>query len=58
MQIGESVRILDLLHSEHHGWCVDHIAQLFGPNLTKQVLSIAVPTYEANDMKVWRSSCK
>lgn len=52
MQMGESVRVLDLLHPKHRGWQDDHVAQFFGLDLASHVLSIVVPTYEAHDMRL------
>lgn len=55
MKIGESARISYLLHTGRDGWCDDHVAQLFGLDLTNKVLAIAVLTHDARDMRVWIS---
>lgn len=52
-----SMKISDLLYPEESRWHSNYVAQLFGPNLAERVLSIAVPTHEAQDMRVNRSSC-
>lgn len=52
MEIGNSMRILDLLHSKRYGWHVDHVARLFGLNLASRVLSIALPTHDIHDVSV------
>lgn len=56
MEIRESTSIFDLLHSEGSGWHPDHVAQHLGPDLAKRVLSIAIPTHDSRDARVWRFS--
>lgn len=52
MKIGKIVRILELLHNRRCRWCDDQVARFFGPDLANRVLSIIVPTHDAQDMRV------
>lgn len=52
VKIGEGMRILDLMHSEIGGWRDDYVAQFFSPDLASNVLSIAIPTHDAQDVRV------
>lgn len=55
-KVGESMRIADLLCSERRDQCTDVMAQFFGPNLARTVLSLVVPIYDTCDVRLWRSS--
>lgn len=51
----KSIWYSDLIQLEGSGWRSDQVAQIFGPELTKRVLSIAIPTHSAEGVRVWRS---
>lgn len=52
LEIGDNMKVLDLMCNERYRWYNDHVAHFFGPDLANRVLSIAIPTHDTQDVRV------
>lgn len=57
VDVGESMRISDLLRSEGRDWSTIAVAQLFGLDLAGRVLYLVVPIFNTHNVRLWRFSC-